>query len=965
MFKPIDKFHLLTQKVFKNVNYQLKLNEYFMFWDCIQENSDNMIYFMTELIHIIRDLEKSKKSSKLESLDSIIATIYCLSLFKKIYGDKKRLQIISESEKEWHLYDTTKDSSLVRSPYSSEIVNGIFQYFLKTEDEKIRMENILSQIVLIPSVIKKFLNISTNNVSLCDLENNPIIINEKFLGPFYKALSTYNTQLYNYHKQIKLDSVDMITTLMNKEEFEPIETGECSFVYEYLVKFLNENIKKKNSILPEYIVTSILTSLKVIPYISVKYPKHAENSLCCLFHVLKQILIFYPLGPTPEHGEQEILSTLINLVKVYKSWPFPAGFLAQELIDLLQYEAITIGNSFRYKIREEIPALDILDYEMRKNEIFLRIAYCIYNENYYALVSGILNQNSEKFNDKTNNFIGLDSHKIRVLLIAHIFSLHYKITKELLVHLSGLNPIEVFTIYCKLLNILEKCEKVDILEITILQEKALDELSLEIFSMRTENSETSYKIQELLFQEFQSYIPIYPDVFLQSIDHRQNKINIQNNLNAKNLKESHEEDDIDDIRKEIKFDEKKIFGNFTLKLKEILDEIKQLSLPLHQESFKMVVFGEDAELHSLVQELGVLFKLNYLLFTNIDMRIYIIPLGKCTMGKFLASKDLWYNRCVYLPFNQDLLLPKLDVQTEPIVNKPNTQSNIVPESLHLNFERNIFPFFVKEKLLQTYLREANRSFHIKVYEILCFKVKNEGIRKINFLYVPDKTKGLQKAPTNKTEISKPSKFQQLVVDDKPEPNETFFFSMYMEIGQTVEIQKLKNNLKINEENINELKQKGVLKFKNLDLEINANYIDFNGIIQANETWKGVVENIKINNVYKDGFEGNAPMPNSDFVEMTIIDYENSKQRDHSAKNYQNILGKYGREKLQNAFFALNMSFSMYSAVISETSGKEFDILVDGKVYGGFQQIIIQPLISQEKKDFKFTVPIMTFLPISL
>jgi len=216
---------------------------------------------------------------------------------------------------------------------------------------------------------------------------------------------------------------------------------------------------------------------------------------------------------------------------------------------------------------------------------------------------------------------------------------------------------------------------------------------------------------------------------------------------------------------------------------------------------------------------------------------------------------------------------------------------------------------------------------------------------------------------SKSNDIKPSKFQNLEFP-RPEPDETYFFTMYFEIGQSVEVQQLRNNKKILDESVLELKEKNMLKFKNVDLEINANYYDLEGNIKPNEPWRNLVESLKINNVYRDGFEGNHPIPTSEFLEMTIIDYENSKQRDHSAKN-PNLSSKYGRQQLQNAFFALNMSFSVYSVVITEPNGKEFDILVDGKVYGGFQQVIIQPVISQEKKDFKFTMPIMTFLPINL
>lgn len=641
MFKSTDKFHLLTQKAFKN--YQLKQNEYLLFWDYIQESSDNLIYFFSELTHTIMRLENSKKSSKLESLDSIIATLYCLSMFKKILADKKRFIIISDLEKEWQLYDKTRYGSMIRSPYSGEIVNCVFQFLLKSDD-KSRIENILDQIAIIPGSVKKFINISNNsqnNISLADLEYNSFqVISEGNLEAFHKAFSKFAKRLNAYHKQIKQDSLEKLSTLLNKEEYEPEETGECSLIYEYFIQFLNENKKKKNTTIPDYIINSLLTNLRVIPFIALRYPKHAENSLLCLLYIIKQILIFFPLGPTTEHEEQEILSILIGLIKNYITWPFPIGFLAVELIDILKSEIIATGNSFRYRIREEIPALDILDYELRKNVTYLRIAYCIYNENYYSIISGIKSQNSENFDEKTNNFISLDAHKIRVLIIAHVFSIHYKITRDLLMHMSYLNPTDIFRIYCKLLNILEKCENVDSLDIINLQEKTLDELSLEIYNCVTENSEVSFKIQDLLFQEFQSFLPTYPDVFLELVDHRQNNINIDDKIKKLPVIPEIEENNMEDNNGG-KFDERKILGNFTLKLKELLEEIIQNSFPLHQESFKIVVFGEDEELHSLVQELGVLFKMNYLLFTNIDIRIFIIPVGRCTMGKYLASKDLW------------------------------------------------------------------------------------------------------------------------------------------------------------------------------------------------------------------------------------------------------------------------------------------------------------------------------------
>lgn len=118
------------------------------------------------------------------------------------------------------------------------------------------------------------------------------------------------------------------------------------------------------------------------------------------------------------------------------------------------------GNAFRYKLREEIPQLDVLDSENNNSEEkFLKNVYCIYDENENSMIGGIMSQNSEKFDEKYSNSLNLDAHMLRILLIAHIIYLNNKcINKELLIHLCGLSKRDAFSIYCRALNVLEKCE---------------------------------------------------------------------------------------------------------------------------------------------------------------------------------------------------------------------------------------------------------------------------------------------------------------------------------------------------------------------------------------------------------------------------------------------------------------------------------------------------------------------------
>lgn len=155
-----------------------------------------------------------------------------------------------------------------------------------------------------------------------------------------------------------------------------------------------------------------------------------------------------------------------------------------------------------------------------------------------------------------------------------------------------------------------------------------------------------------------------------------------------------------------------------------------------------------------------------------------------------------------------------------------------------------------------------------------------------------------------------------------------------------------------------------MKFNYMDFEIETTGIDFLNNLYDSETVKLRVSNLKVNNVYSEGFEGNMPLPNADWLELSYIDYENSRQEDYSMKK-KNLFKKHTNEQMQNAFFSLHTSLSVAKVTIKETSNKPFDLNVDGRIYGSFAQIVVQPLYSTGENRTHFTLPIMTFLPLNL
>lgn len=64
--------------------------------------------------------------------------------------------------------------------------------------------------------------------------------------------------------------------------------------------------------------------------------------------------------------------------------------------------------------------------------------------------------------------------------------------------------------------------------------------------------------------------------------------------------------------------------------------------------------------------------------------------------------------------------------------------------------------------------------------------------------------------------------------------------------------------------------------------------------------KGNIHNLRLNNVYKEYFEGNFPYGNVNWLELSYITYENSKIFDENLRE-KKYFKKYDRDQLQSAF----------------------------------------------------------------
>lgn len=184
----------------------------------------------------------------------------------------------------------------------------------------------------------------------------------------------------------------------------------------------------------------------------------------------------------------------------------------------------------------------------------------------------------------------------------------------------------------------------------------------------------------------------------------------------------------------------------------------KINQPLYQEPLRIIVMGGDQELFNLLQVLGELFKAHCdsKHFELFDNRIYLIPTRQVPLANYIATKDHWYQRYLYLPFMKELLVPKFEfveqkdlaklfhsgtLQGNPLTAVYKKSDPFGPDkgfnsklddcqrqsqciqppnsSLDFMFNHLIIPFEYLMNCMYSYIREAENFFNISVYQVKC------------------------------------------------------------------------------------------------------------------------------------------------------------------------------------------------------------------------------------------------------
>eukprot|EP00828_Plagiopyla_frontata_P024916 TRINITY_DN3182_c0_g1_i4.p1 TRINITY_DN3182_c0_g1~~TRINITY_DN3182_c0_g1_i4.p1 ORF type:complete len:523 (+),score=44.05 TRINITY_DN3182_c0_g1_i4:787-2355(+) len=521
--------------------------------------------------------------------------------------------------------------------------------------------------------------------------------------------------------------------------------------------------------------------------------------------------------------------------------------MADELVKMLVLEEKCPGNAFRFKLRDEIPLIDVLaaerviqEQKAKWNMNSIGQAWCLSDENQQSYFEQLLYQNQLKLESKLSN---PTLYNLRALIVISLMNQYSLSSPELLKHIVGISDENMFSLYCKLSQIVERCNELEsVNDILKIVSKVIEEIEKNIMEMPSRAQflnifeQINYPVPYPVFPTFQLFT-------LQNIWQKKNKgiqISTPQTSTTPYIPVNHSTLVLCDQLQKIISSTQSIYTGCGL------------TLSLNNFRLKLIVFGGDQTLQTLCQCLCQLFSDNNEILQNVDLRIYVIPAGKEEnhLAKWIASKDVWYARQVYNPFKSPPLFPiqpysnnqsnnatqsdKTTLQTQQGQLSPSMRSSRQPTDYNFSTthtsDKKILRLEMEEELIQSYLRDGQRIVSVETFEIRCFKNKQA---------------------------------QAVFATLNSDIDEVVYFCVGMEMGFGVDLRN--DNDALDDDIIYktyEKNEKGKIHFTGIELEINVQFMDLQAKPGEEETVICQVHSLKINNIQKPYFEGNLPIPNS-------------------------------------------------------------------------------------------------------
>eukprot|EP00357_Protocruzia_adherens_P010531 CAMPEP_0115007534 /NCGR_PEP_ID=MMETSP0216-20121206/21259_1 /TAXON_ID=223996 /ORGANISM="Protocruzia adherens, Strain Boccale" /LENGTH=828 /DNA_ID=CAMNT_0002374539 /DNA_START=267 /DNA_END=2749 /DNA_ORIENTATION=+ len=805
-------------------NTTVSEQDYINFWEKVtDETSLFATQYLTDLIGKMISLESNYRYAKGDlTYERLLSTLYFCALYCPIQKGGLLTKWIEKYEKH-------RRNVKIKSKVPDMIIECIKKLYVKDQQ-------ILEQLTIQTLIPKVFAIYTPDDVT----KNNLVASKTHILNP----------------------------------DFAFEEHGEYSFLYVFVMKCFNTKKRIEPEVLNglEKQLVSIEKKFEIVAN-----PKMPETYLLCIVFFVKQIISLYPLR------QRESLYNLMENLEPFRSWPLPHGIYVHEMMDYLHNEIKCYGFSLLNRLLSRFPVLQFTEQDRftgtfkfpsrieDEDEVRSRSASLnSFDQN--SAIDVIQNTqttfvfiNSEEDNESTyiHEFraangmgIGITQQKfikLKLLLLfySQYYELSYDVVHQMLVLPRGeiANRFQAFLKaraevqikdYTDQYDTLSQFVKAQIEEIAQLKpEEGLKQVTTEeiedpLFDLEAEQEEITNGV----------YTPDFPLIRFTVIDISEILAAYSNSEKTSTLY----------------YRPKKVY-------KYMLDIFTALSknlVPLMPRvELKLVVYGDNSHLYEIFSAFALL-RMEYInLFEKIQPSFYIVPSNYNTLAQWMASKDQWYLKHIYVPFYEKPILPRLD---------PLSVSLKMPQGGQKFGDTRILPVDMLDELFQSYLRDAENLERLFIFEVECYAYTTEDSANLT-------------------------------------PDIILPFAQYLDIGLNEEYMSFlkSNSLPLNTPKLDVIGDP-YFKFASHDLTVKAKATDPMGIEYVDErVFSRTFKNITLSNIPRQDEFVNHRNHYDPFLEMTYLEAASFKQEQHLIKDgFKSSQGSKVVRELANCYSNLQV-----------------------------------------------------------
>jgi len=402
---------------------------------------------------------------------------------------------------------------------------------------------------------------------------------------------------------------------------------------------------------------------------------------------------------------------------------------------------------------------------------------------------------------------------------------------------------------------------------------------------------------------------------------------------------------------------------------------------------KLVLMGSNLILHKYLCAYSAVYETQPDILNKVDLRLYICPEGQNDMGRFLAWSDAWYKRHVFSPFVSSVTMaPQYSI-------KETFPSSLLDEcEMHTTLPVNLL-----REMLQHYVRTAEHTEMVRVYDVQCWTEQDENLRRMsttgdNFLD-NDGDFDLFGEDTGASEKSKTAVVEEKIPVFALTPNVIVPFITSLEIGILSQVEAYKYNMMKQGTALKDIlsdkefiRTHGGGSFPNLQISYRASNLNQKATRETKEI-RGEFVSISVCNVPEGirGFETSLMEDEEKFGTWSGLTLSVRRNQDRlrdiiggktkltpneadkfieQLKN-KDSFGIQSKDEEQDPHVAKHLIVGTVSIQVTRPKD-HFYILADGALVGPLKKIQVGPsaLKHEGAEQKSFEMPIQSFFPVA-